>query len=530
VNEDITKTPADVADEKLFDNWFDPIEAELRTKVRGFIEAMIEEELETALCRPRYGRRPGLPVEDAPPIAGHRHGRRTRSLTGTFGQTEIAVPRARIFGADGKTAEWKSKVVLAYQRRTRTADALIASAYLSGTNTRRVRRALAALFRGAVGKDTVSRVWRKVKGDFDAWNARSLTGEPIIRLILDGTMVRVRLDKKSTSISLLAALGVRQDGQKILLAVKNMGGESDAAWRSFLDDLVKRGLRRPELVIVDGAPGLEKALAAMWPDVLLQRCTVHKHRNLLAHDAPDRLHEELSADYKDMIYAGTRQEVEAKRKAFIRKWRLKCPAAAASLEEAGDKRRVIFGQLEQFADATNALGDDDAEFRKMTTKRIDAHRLLLDEQFARLVQHEHSLLLRAFDQYEAHSGTRHRFADRLCVDRVVLAALDIGLGVRGRDKEHVVTHRLKLARPIMRRAASFHSNAAGFDARKELMHLRPTQLALHGEVAFAGQSVNLKIILGQIDADSDKLFHGRSPSLWRSAATPWHFDAVQVRP
>ena len=332
---DTTKTPADVANEKLFDNWFDPVETELRTKVRGFIETMIEEELEVALARPRYGRRP---VEDgaAVPIAGHRHGRRIRSLTGTFGPTEITVPRARIFDADGKTAEWKSKVVRSYQRRTRAADALIASAYLSGTNTRRVRRALAALFGGAVGKDTVSRVWRKVKGDWDTWNARSLAEEPIIRLILDGTVVRVRLDKKSTSISLLIALGVRQDGQKVLLAVKNMGGESEAAWRTLLDGLVNRGLKTPELVIVDGAPGLEKALAALWSDVLVQRCTVHKHRNLLAH-APERLHEEISADYKDMIYAGTKQEIETKRKAFVRKWRLKCPAVAASLEEASDR-------------------------------------------------------------------------------------------------------------------------------------------------------------------------------------------------
>jgi putative transposase len=147
------------------------------------------------------------------------------------------------------------------------ADALIASAYLSGTNTRRVRRALAALFGGSVGKDTVSRVWRKVKSDWDAWNARSFAEEPIIRLILDGTVVRVRLDKKSTLISLLIALGVRQDGQKVLLAVKNMGGESEAAWRALLDDLVNRGLKTPELVIVDGAPGLERALAALWPDV-----------------------------------------------------------------------------------------------------------------------------------------------------------------------------------------------------------------------------------------------------------------------
>ena len=335
---DTTNTPADGADEKLFDNWFDPIETELRTKVRGFIEAMIEGELATAFARPRYGRRPALAAEDdaAAAIAGHRHGRRIRSLTGTFGRTEIAVPRARILGEDGKTTEWKSKALRAYQRRTKAADALIASTYLSGTNTRRVRRALAALFGGAVGKDTVSRVWRKVKGDWDAWNARSLTGEPIIRLILDGTAVRVRLDRQATSISLLVALGVRQDGQKVLLAVKNMGGESEAAWRTLLDDLVKRGLATPELVIVDGAPGLENALAALWSNVPVQRCTVHKHRNLLAH-APERLHEEISNDYKDMIYAATKQEIATKRKAFLRKWRLKCPAVAVSLEEAGDK-------------------------------------------------------------------------------------------------------------------------------------------------------------------------------------------------
>ena len=55
-----------------------------------------------------------------------------------------------------------------------------------------------------------------------------------------------------------------------------------------------------------------------------QRCTVHKHRNLLAH-APERLHEEITADYTDMIYAATPKEIEARRKAFLRKWRLQTP-------------------------------------------------------------------------------------------------------------------------------------------------------------------------------------------------------------
>ena len=182
------------------------------------------------------------------------------------------MPRAQLMGADGRTSEWRSASLRVYQRRTKAADALIAGAYLSGTNTR--RRALNAVFAGPVGKDVVSRTWRKVKGDWDAWNARSLVEEPIVRLILEGTVVRVRLDRKATSISLLVALGVRADGQKVLLAIRSTGGESEAAWRALLDDLVKRGLKPPELVVVDGAPGLEKALAALWPDAPVQRCTV----------------------------------------------------------------------------------------------------------------------------------------------------------------------------------------------------------------------------------------------------------------
>jgi putative transposase len=132
--------------------------------------------LDAALARPRYGR---AKTDDAcsAGVVGHRHGSRTRSLTGSFGKTEISVPRARLQTSDGGTTEWHSKALRAYQRRTLTADALIAGAYLAGTNTRRVRRALAALFRDAVSKDIVSRVWRKIKSDWDAWNVRSLAAE-----------------------------------------------------------------------------------------------------------------------------------------------------------------------------------------------------------------------------------------------------------------------------------------------------------------------------------------------------------------
>ena len=367
MEENSTKTQADGTALFAGEDWFDPIEAGIRDRVRGFveprgspeIEELIGQELDVALGRGRYERGAEAPK-------GYRNGTRERQLLGSFGPVELNVPRARMAAKGGATQEWRSATLPRYARMTRQVEALIAGAYLSGTNTRRVKRALAALFGGAVGKDVVSRTWRKVRTDWDAWAKRDLAGEDIVRLILDGTVVRVRLDRKTTNISLLVVLGVRRDGQKVLFAAKNMGGESEAAWRGVLDDLITRGLRTPEFLITDGGAGLERALAALWPDVPAQRCTVHKHRNLLAH-APDALHEEVTADYTDMIYAETEKEVQVRRKAFLRKWRLRCPAVATSLEEAGD-RLFAFLRLPpsqwKSARTTNAIERLHEEFKR----------------------------------------------------------------------------------------------------------------------------------------------------------------------
>jgi len=246
---------------------YDPIEDRLRLNIRATIEAVFEEELDQFLGRCRY-RRTG----DAK--ASYRHGHRERQLIGTFGTETVSVPRARVKDENGKAREWRSKALPRYQRLTKKAEALIAAVYLSGTNTRPrfggVKRALFGLFQGAVSKDVVSRAWRKVKTDWQAWCSRSLADEDIVRLILDGTVIKTRIDKKATNISVLAAIGVRRNGQKVLLSLMNMGGESTAAWRQFIDDLDARGLKRPEFIIVDGAPGLEAALIALWGETLCE--------------------------------------------------------------------------------------------------------------------------------------------------------------------------------------------------------------------------------------------------------------------
>ena len=123
--------------------WFDPIEAGLRERIRGFLEEMVEQEATAALGRSRYQRGAS---------AGYRNGRRSRRLLGSFGPVDIAVPRARLLAPDGTSREWRSAVLPRYARMTRQVEALIASAYLAGANTRRVKRALAALFKGGLAR------------------------------------------------------------------------------------------------------------------------------------------------------------------------------------------------------------------------------------------------------------------------------------------------------------------------------------------------------------------------------------------
>ena len=212
-------------------DWFDPLEEAVRGQVRSFIEQLLEEELEVALGRGRY--------ERGARSNGRRHGHRPRQLVTTFGPLSLSVPRARLHHETGEQ-EWKSALLPAYKRLSRRAEALIAEAYLAGMNTRRVRRALAKLFEGRVGKDMVSRAWQRTRSAWEAWQKRALAGDDIVRLILDGTVVKVRLDRKATAISLLIVLGVRRDGQKVVLRsvtwavkAKPPGGPcSRSSWRA----------------------------------------------------------------------------------------------------------------------------------------------------------------------------------------------------------------------------------------------------------------------------------------------------------
>ncbi len=338
------------------------LEAAIRLRAREWIDAIVEEELEAAL-----GAAPSVRIGAA--RQGYRHGTRERTLTTSVGPTTFAMPRARVTATDGRTTEWRSALVPRYQRRSDRVDEAILGVYLSGTNTRRIKGALAPLLRGGpLSKDAVSRLVGRLAEDFETWRRRDLAEDEIQYLVMDGWYPKVRIGKRRVRVPVLVTLGVRRDGQRVVVDLRLAGDESTAAWRDVIGSLVERHVGRPILAMIDGSAGLAAAVREQWPTVAIQRCTAHKLRNLEA-KAPARLREELVEDYRRMIYAETRALVDQARARFAKKWRLRCPAVVECLDEAGDDLFTFLGFPKAQWKAlrtTNALERINGEFRRRT--------------------------------------------------------------------------------------------------------------------------------------------------------------------
>jgi len=339
----------------------DTIERTIRERVRDIIEQVVEAELDAAL-----GATPSQRVGER--RKGYRHGYRERTLTTSTGPTTFAMPRARLEGV-GRSREWQSQTVARYERRSRRVDEAIVGVYLGGANTRRIRGALAPLLKGApLSKDAVSRLVGRLKGDFERWQQGDLAADQIRHLYLDGWYPKVRIDKKRVRVPVLVTLGTRANGERVVLDLRIAGEESSAAWGEVITALVKRRIGVPELAVVDGNPGLTQALQEQWKKIRIQRCTNHKLRNLQA-KAPARLREELSEDYRRMIYAESVDEITTQRQRFEKKWKLKCPAVISRLEEAGEDLFTFthFPPSQWKAlRTTNAIERINEEFRRRT--------------------------------------------------------------------------------------------------------------------------------------------------------------------
>jgi len=303
----------------------------IHQQVRVAIEAAVHEELRAALA--------ATPYERSEVRRGYRNGTKVRTLTGPTGPVGLTLPRATLFAG---AKEWTSAIVPRYQRRMPEVNEAVVATYLAGGNTRRIRGALQPLLKAApLSKSAVSRVVATLKDGLEAWRTRALADLDVIYVYLDGFALRVRSAGKVVSVPVLGVVGVLSDGRKHLLALELCAGESFAAWKGCLDDLVARGLRAPVLAIIDGNAGLRRAIGEIWPRAAVQRCCVHKLRNL-ERKAPKHALADIRDDFHRIVYAASAEAARSAYAAFEVTWGKRCPGVVTSLREGGDELLTFF--------------------------------------------------------------------------------------------------------------------------------------------------------------------------------------------
>src|SRR5260221_785459 len=332
----------------------------LQMRLREAVEDVLKEELSAALGAQGY--------EGLDDRRGYRNGVEERVITTTAGTRKLKVPRGRVTAKDGSTSEFKSKLLPRYARRTEEVDSAILGCYLAGANSRRIRKALEPLLgEEHLSKSAVSRVVGRLKKLLESWHHRDLKAERYGVLFLDGFHLKIRMAKRVVSAPVLAVLGVREDGEKVLVALRLAPSEAATNWSEVLVDLQKRGLPAPLLMVVDGHMGLHKALSA-WPQVKVQRCTTHKLRNLQDH-CPTHARREMKRDYDRVIHAKDGLAARGAYEEFTRKWSALCPEVSRSIEEAGTELLTFYEfpkAMWKSLRSTNAIENLNREFRRRT--------------------------------------------------------------------------------------------------------------------------------------------------------------------
>ncbi|MDQ1024638.1 putative transposase [Streptomyces umbrinus] len=255
------------------------IDGIVREGARRMLAAALEAEVnqyiaELAGERDKAGRR--LVVRN-----GHH---RERTVTTAAGSVMVKAPRVndkRVDEATGERKRFSSKILAPWCRKTPKVGEVLPLLYLHGLSSGDFVPAMEQFLGSAAGLSpaTITRLTKQWQDDHTAFQARDLSESDYVYVWADGVHPKVRLGQVHSCV--LVLMGVCTDGSKELIALAEGLRESTESWADVLRDCRRRGMRDPELVVGDGAMGLWRALAEVFPKARHQRCWVHKTRNVI---------------------------------------------------------------------------------------------------------------------------------------------------------------------------------------------------------------------------------------------------------
>jgi putative transposase len=320
VKKSLSKKAKKVIEENLEEFKVIPPLGELtRIGARMMLQVALEEEITSHLERDYY--------ERTTSAKGRRNGSKPRTVKIGSGDIGIRMPQVRNAGGP-----FHSQILPPRVTQMDEIQEIIPLLYMNGLSTRKVKKAVGKLIgRKGLSHQNIMRISGRILDEFNIWKKRDLSTLQVVYLILDGIRLGVRAETTEKE-AVLVAWAFLENGSRELVGVSLGNRESYNAWKGFLEDLVRRGMSDPMLTIIDGCPGLIKAVDEVFPESDKQRCTKHRTENVL-----DKVLEQDRASVKESVrrvfYASTYEHAKEAVELFKKKWSMKYPSAVECLTD-----------------------------------------------------------------------------------------------------------------------------------------------------------------------------------------------------
>jgi len=340
---------------KTAEQWWDDAYDVMRDFFKKYLEDSLDCEMLEQLQADQYQRNPDR--------VACRNGYRYRSLQTRLGVIrDLRIPRCR----DGT---YHSRILLPYSRREPDVDDMVSGAFLAGVSTRRVGSVMQPLTGDAISATTVSRISKSLDAQVRRYHERALSDD-VRYLFLDGIVLKIKGMAAVQNKVVLAAYALRTTGIRELLDFRVATAESAAQWEAFLNSLYGRGLEGKALrqITTDGGTGLHEALQVVYGFIALQRCWVHKLRNVMS-KLPVRIRDECLSQLRTVYMAESKDNARQRYRSWSEKWKKIVPKAVECVEKDIDELLSFLGEPLELASklrTTNAIERAFREVRRRT--------------------------------------------------------------------------------------------------------------------------------------------------------------------
>ena len=295
-----------------------------------------------------------------------RNGYYSRTLNTVYGPLTLRVPRDRI-------GQFKTKFFVPYKRTTDNICEMIQRLYVRGMTEREIVDEINDDFGTSLSRETVRTTVNKVLKEALDFNKRVIPNCPIV--FLDGTYVPIKRRYEGTSKvekeCVMVALGITEEGEKVVLGFYFTPNEGAWPWDDVLADLKSRGLYSASLFVTDGLQGMPEAIHRNYPKAKHQLCLVHETRTI-CRDVRKSDRKTVSGDFKNVYSAKDRAEAESRLSGFEAKWEKTYPNMVRKLRKQidlftfMDYPKLLWKSIY----TSNAIEGFNSKLKRLTRKRI----------------------------------------------------------------------------------------------------------------------------------------------------------------